>query len=146
MSDDRTRDGRTRIFRLRALPVDAPSDAPELEDEVGYLGADSIVYRLHWGEGKTVGRVDDEGRIFRKTTYGEREVGQALLDGTVQSVGLFAGGEAGWIADGVVTYGGMILGEAEIGRVEGPRPLEAGAALLLIFFLDEREAEHAARD
>lgn len=137
----------TRIYRLRALPVDAPPDAPEVEDEVGYVDDAGVIYRLRWGEGKPVGRVDESGHVFRTTTYGEREVGAALPDGLVQSAGLFAGGDAGWVsADGIVTQGGAFLGETEVGRVSGPRRAEAGAALLLIFLPDEREAEHAARE
>lgn len=139
-------EGRTHIFRVRALPLDALANAPEPEDEVGYLGEDGVIYRLRWGEGKPIGRIDPEGRVFRTTTHGEREVGSAMPNGVVQSAGLFAGGEAGWVVDGIVTLGGMILGEVEIGRVEGPRPIEAGAALLLIFYPDEKEAEHAARE
>lgn len=147
MSDSPAAD-RTRIFRRYELPIDAPADTPEREDEIGYVDADGLIYRLRWGEGTLIGRSDAEGRIHRTTTHGEREVGKVLPNGVVQSAGLFAGGDAGWVsADGSVTHGGLILGEDEVGRVEGGmHQLVAGAALLLIFLPDEREAQHAARD
>jgi hypothetical protein len=111
---------------------------------VGNVGADHIIYRLRWGEARPVGRVDDERRIFRNTTHGEREVGQALDTGEIRSAGLLEGGALGWMdPDGVVFQGGLILGEQEIGRVEGPNALSAAAALLLIFHADEEDERRA---
>ncbi len=137
----------TRIYRLYAAPIDAPSEMPDHEEEIGFVSEDGVISRLRWGNGTAIGRVDDEGRVFRTTAYGEREVGQAMPNGVVQSAGLFAGGETGWVAaDGYVTQTGLILGDFEVGRVEGPRALAAGAALLLIFLPDEREAAHASRE
>jgi hypothetical protein len=111
---------------------------------VGNVGPDHVIYRLRWGEPRPVGRVVEEQRIFRSTTHGEREVGQALLTGEIRSAGLLEGGALGWMEpDGVVIQGGLILGEQEIGRVEGPDALAAAAALLLIFHADEEEGRRA---
>jgi hypothetical protein len=41
--------------------------------------------------------------------------------------------------DGVVIQGGLILGEEEVGRVEGPHHAPAAAALLLLFLPDDAE-------
>jgi hypothetical protein len=58
----------------------------------------------------------------------------------VRSHGLFEGGELGWVdPDGVVNRGGLILGEEEVGRVEGPAAAAAAAALLLFFLPEEAE-------
>ncbi len=131
---------RTTIYRLRN--VDSPQRA---EEAVGYIDEAGIIYRLRMGEGIEVGRADSELRIFRKTQHGEREIGKALETGTVQSAGLFEGGDAGWMdPDGVVVMAGMIMGETEIGRVEGPQALAAAAALLLLFLPDEAEADRRA--
>ena len=49
--------------------------------------------------------------------------------GQIRSHGLFEGGELGWVeADGVVVQAGLILGEEEVGRVEGPDQGAAAAA------------------
>lgn len=123
---------RTTIYRTRAAG----------DEEIGFLGADGVVYRVRWGEARPVGRVDNAGRVFRTTAHGERELGFVRPDGTIYSAGLFEGGELGWVAaDGVVVQAGLILGEEEVGRVAGPAPGPAAAALLLIFLPDEAEAE-----
>jgi hypothetical protein len=122
---------RTNIYRFT-------SDDNEIA--VGYVGPDLGIYRLRWGEGHLIGRVDQAGRIFRKTTHDERELGLCRPDGRVRSHGLFEGGELGWVdANGVVVQAGLILGEEEVGRVVGPQAVAAGAALLLLFLPDESE-------
>lgn len=111
------------------------------EEQVGYLGADQIIYKLRWGEGFPVGRVDEQGHVFRKTAHDERELGRFTAAGQVYSHGLFEGGALGWVdPDGVVVQGGLILGEEEVGRVDGPHPAAAAAALLLLFLPDAAEA------
>lgn len=120
----------TKIFKLSAYG----------EEEVGYLDADQVIYKLRWGEGVSVGRVDDQGQLFRKTAHDERELGRFTATGQVYSHGLFEGGALGWVdPDGVVVQGGLILGEEEVGRVEGPHPAAAAAALLLLFLPDDAE-------
>ena len=58
----------------------------------------------------------------------------------MRSHGLFEGGELGWVdPDGVVNQGGLIIAEEEVGRVEGPWPEAAAAALLLLFLPDDAE-------
>jgi YD repeat-containing protein len=110
------------------------------ERAIGYLDADGIIYKLRWDEGIRVGHVTPDRRILRDTRYDERELGSFSAEGTVHSHGLFEGGELGWVdTDGTVVQAGMIFGEEEIGRVEGPAPIAAGAALLLLFFVDEQE-------
>ncbi|MBX3015460.1 MAG: hypothetical protein KF832_28325 [Caldilineaceae bacterium] len=122
---------KTHIFKFSATG----------EAAVGFLGADQVIYKVRWGEGVPAGRVDDEGYIFRKTAYDEREVGRFTPTGQVYSHGLLEGGALGWVdPDGVVVQGGLILGEEEVGRVEGPSPAAAAAALLLIFLPDDAEA------
>ena len=50
------------------------------------------------------------------------------------------GGELGWVeADGAVIQAGLILGEDEVGRVDGPEQAAAAAALLLLFLPDDAE-------
>ncbi len=111
------------------------------EEQLGYLGADQIIYKLRWGEGYPVGRVDEAGRVFRKTAHDERELGHFTSTGQVHSHGLFEGGALGWVeADGVVMQGGLIMGEEEVGRVEGAQAAAAAAALLLLFLPDDAEA------
>jgi hypothetical protein len=113
------------------------------ESEVGYIGPDLGIYRLHWNEERIVGRVDAAGRVFRNTAYDERELGVFTPDGRVRSHGLFEGGALGWVdRDGIVVRSGLILGEEEVGRVDGPHAVAAGAALLLLFLPDEAEANH----
>lgn len=131
--------------------MDEPIVAPEQtaifkvsdygEEKLGYLGEDQIIYRLRWNEGLPVGRVDQTGRVFRKTAHDERELGSFTPAGQVHSHGLFEGGALGWVdPDGVVVQGGLILGEEEVGRVAGPNLAAAAAALLLLFLPDEAEA------
>ena len=113
------------------------------EEQIGYIGADRVIYKLRWGEGRPIGRVDEQGRIFRTTSHGERELGQTLENGVIHNHGLFEGGDMGWLdPDGVVVQAGLILGEEEVGRVDGPLASAAAAALLLLFLPDEAEAAH----
>jgi hypothetical protein len=125
-------DGRTKIYKLSADGGEFP---------VGYIGPDSIIYKLRWDEGRPIGRIDEGGRVFRRTTHDERELGTFTPGGKVYSHGLFEGGTIGWVdPDGVVVQAGLILGEEEVGRCEGPAAMAAGAALLLLFLPDEAEA------
>jgi hypothetical protein len=111
------------------------------EEQLGYVGADQLIYKVRWGEGLPVGRIDQAGHVFRKTAHDERELGHFTESGRIYSHGLFEGGTLGWVdPDGVVVQGGLILGEEEVGRVEGPQPAAAAAALLLLFLPDEAEA------
>lgn len=111
------------------------------EEQLGYLGPDQVIYKVRWGQGVAVGRVDDQGHVFRKTAHDERELGRFTTAGQVHSHGLFEGGALGWVdPDGVVVQGGLILGEEEVGRVDGPQPAAAAAALLLLFLPDDAEA------
>ena len=124
--------GETKIFRTRGESG---------EELVGLISAEGLISRLHWGEGKVIGRVDEEQRVFRTTAHGESEVGRTLATGAIHSAGLFEGGEAGWMEpDGLVVQAGLIFGEQEVGRVEGPRALAAAATLLLLFAPDEAES------
>lgn len=117
------------------------------EITLGYLGGDQVLYKLRWDEGRPVGRVDAGGRIFRRTAHDERELGYYTEDGVVYSHGLFEGGALGWVdPDGVVVQAGLILGEEEVGSCEGPQPLAAGAALLLLFLPDDAEENRAAEN
>lgn len=111
------------------------------EEQLGYVGADQVIYKVRWDEGIPVGRIDQTGLVFRKTAHDERELGNFTADGRVYSHGLFEGGALGWVdPDGVVVQGGLIFGEEEVGRVEGPQPAAAAAALLLLFLPDDAEA------
>ncbi len=117
------------------------------EQLLGYLGADQIIYKVRWGEGRPVGRVDEQNRVFRQLSQDERELGTFTDDGRIHSHGLFEGGELGWVdPDGVVVQAGLILGEEEVGRVAGPQPAAAAAALLLLFLPEEAEANKQFRD
>lgn len=118
------------------------------ETAIGYIGGDGVIYKLRWGEGKPIGRVDGsvdgsvdgKGRVFRRTTHDERELGYFTPQGKVYSNGLFEGGAIGWVdPDGVVVQAGLILGEEEVGIGEGPHLYAAGAALLLLFLPDDAE-------
>ena len=130
---------RTLIFRLRG------SEQAPVEEQVGYVGDDRVVYRLRWGEGREVGRVDSDGHVLRTTAHGERDLGRALPTGTIESSGVLEGGPIGWMEpDGVVVRGGYIFSEEEVGRVEGPDALPAAAALLLIFVAEEEESDRRA--
>ena len=131
MSEQTSTQTATHIFKL----------TPYGEAQLGYLDGDQIIYKLRWEQGSAVGRVDDQGRIFRKTAHDERELGRFTTSGQVYSHGLFEGGALGWVdPDGVVVQGGLILGEEEVGRVEGPQAAAAAAALLLLFLPDDAEA------
>lgn len=140
--------GATCIYRTAntgAADLDAADSANRREELVGYIDADGVICKMRWGEGIPVGRCDGEGSILRTTAHGERELGQVLETGQVRSAGLFQGGDQGWLEpDGVVIQGGLILGEQEVGRVEGPRSREAAAALLLLFLPDEAESDRRA--
>ena len=108
---------------------------------LGYIGANQIIYKMRLDEGQPIGRVDEQGHIFRNVSHDERELGSFTPEGTVRSHGLFEGGELGWVdEDGVVVRGGLILGEEEVGSVVGPQPAAAAAALLLLFLPEESEA------
>jgi hypothetical protein len=125
----------TRIFRTAGEPHG---------ELLGYVTSEGAILRVSLGRARAIGRADAEDRIYRTTTYGERELGQTLATGEIVSAGLLEGGTAGWMdPDGVVIQGGLILGEEEVGRVEGPRAKAAAAALLLLFLPDA--AEHARR-
>ena len=116
------------------------------EEKIGYLSENGTIFKLRWDDGIEIGRVDATGRLFRKTKYDEQEVGLVSIEGTVHSHGLFEGGEIGWVeADGVVIQAGLILGEEEVGRVEGPNQGSAGAALLLIFLPADAEENRSMK-
>jgi hypothetical protein len=116
------------------------------EEQVGYLAGDGTLYRRQLGLERPVGRVDGQGRVLRQMSHDERELGAFSADGRIVSHGLFEGGALGWVdPDGVVVQAGLILGEEEVGRVEGPQLAGAAAALLLLFVPDEREAEKRMR-
>lgn len=123
---------RTTIYRTRSSG----------EDAVGYVCGEDI-FRLRWGTGVGIGRYErdsDGWRIFRKTRFDEKELGRITIEGVIHSHGLFEGGSLGWLeSDGTVVRGGLIFAEEEVGRVDGPQPLTAAAALLLIFVPDEDE-------
>lgn len=125
-------DGQTAIFKKTAYG----------EERIGYIGTDLVIYKLRWDEGMPIGRVSADGAIFRNTQHDERELGRVTADGEVFSHGLFEGGSLGWLdPDGVVIQGGLILGEEEVGRVEGPQAEAAAGALLLLFLPDDAEAD-----
>lgn len=112
----------------------------EEEELLGYIDGNGVIYKVRWGEGRAVGRVA-AGRLWRKTAHDERELGLYMPDGVVRSHGLFEGGDLGWIdPDGVVVQAGLILGEEEVGRIQGPAQVAGAAALLLLFLPDEMEA------
>jgi hypothetical protein len=136
MSDASSQENRT-IIRRRI------GDSGEIV--VGYLGADQTIYKLRGGEASPVGRVDAQNQVFRRTAYDERELGSFSADGQVHSHGLLAGGPIGWVdPDGVVVQAGFIFGEEEVGRCEGPQPVAAGAALLLLLLPDDWEENRRA--
>ena len=100
------------------------------------------IFRRHWDAGVEIGRYDETGHLFRRTTYDEKLVGHVAGNGAIFSSGLFEGGELGWVdPDGVVVQGGFMLGEEEVGRVDGKQPNAAAAALLLIFLTEEAEED-----
>lgn len=111
------------------------------ERAIGLLAKDGTLLKQEGRETSVVGRVADN-KILRKTLYDERELGSFTAEGQIHSHGLFEGGAIGWVdPDGVVIQAGLILGEEEVGRVEGPAPQAAAAALLLLFLPDEAAAE-----
>lgn len=127
--------GKTEIYKFSA----------DGEALLGYIDTDQRIYKLRWGAGVAIGRVDPQGRVFRTTRYDERELGQIHATGQVHSHGLFEGGAIGWVdPDGVVVQGGLILGEEEVGRVVGPASGVAGAALLLLFLPEAAELDRQA--
>ncbi len=132
-------------------PVPLPENRTDIykfsdfgEDWVGCIGPDGTIYKVRWETGIAVGRIEEAGdrvRIFRNTRHDERELGTVDHRGQVHSHGLFEGGALGWLdREGVVIQGGLILGEEEVGRVEGPDAAAAAAALLLLFLPDDAEA------
>ncbi len=131
-SHGKSESARTIIYRTRSSG----------EDAVGYVCGEEI-FRLRWGTGVGIGRYErdsDGWRIFRKTRFDEKELGRITIEGVIHSHGLFEGGSLGWLeSDGTVVRGGLIFAEEEVGRVDGPQPLTAAAALLLIFVPDEDE-------
>lgn len=117
------------------------------ERTLGYIDQAGNVIKTVGQSSLAVGRIAND-HVFRFTTHDERELGYCDRQGTIYSHGLFEGGELGWVkADGTVTQAGLILGEEEVGRVEGPQLHAAAAALLLLFLPDEAEEEkyHANR-
>ena len=123
---------RTTIYRFRSSG----------EDAVGYVSGEEI-FRLRWEKGISVGRCErEEGgwRIFRSTRFDEKELGRISIAGVIHSHGLFEGGSLGWLEpDGTVIRSGLIFAEEEVGRVDGPQPQLAAAALLLILAPEEDE-------
>lgn len=113
------------------------------ESHVGCVDADSVIYTIRYETARRIGRAQphaDGFRIFRNTRHDEKEVGNVDVHGGIYSYGLFEGGELGWLdPDGVVVQGGLILGEEEVGRVNGPMDRAAAAALLLIFLPEDAE-------
>src|SRR4051794_23454985 len=81
------------------------------ETLLGYIGPDQVIYKMRLGAGQPIGRIDEQGHIFRAMTHDERELGTFTPDGRVHSHGLFEGGELGWVEpDGVVIQAGLIMG------------------------------------
>lgn len=122
------------------------------------------IYAIEGRSKQLCGSVDEGGRIVRKSTYGEQELGHFTPNGEIFSNGLFQGGSLGWLdEDGTVVQAGLILGEEEVGRVErdlqepseeAPQKdqpykdqLYAAAAALLLHFLpiDAEEEKRLAR-
>lgn len=132
------------------------------EIQIGVIGDDHRIYppgrRFKQTEADAIGRIElnssrslspdtqsnhqhmTAGRVFRNTTHDERELGEFSGHGQVRSHGLFEGGAIGWLdPDGVVVQAGLILGEEEVGRVEGEQATAAAAALLLLFLPEDAE-------
>jgi hypothetical protein len=57
---------------------------PDGEALLGYLGSDGVIYRLRWGEGRPIGRVDGD-RLLRQMSHDERELGTFTADGRVRA-------------------------------------------------------------
>jgi hypothetical protein len=122
-------DAHTKIYKTSAYG----------EVLIGYIDTDQLIYRS--SDRQLVGRVDAQGRLFRRGLHDDQELGTFTQQGQVRSHGLFEGGDLGWVdPDGVVVQGGFILGENEVGRVDGPAQAAAAAALLLLFLPDDAEA------
>lgn len=110
------------------------------EIALGYVDTAGVIFRLRWDQSLAVGRVTGDRKVLRYTRYDERELGLFTERGSVFSLGLLEGGALGWVEDdGVVIRAGLIFGEEEVGRVEGNDKVAAGAALLLLFLVDEFE-------
>jgi hypothetical protein len=140
MAHQETTRPETRIYIRR-------THGSDVQDElVGAIDSEGVIYRLGRGPRTPIGHVDSARRVFRATQFADREVGSFTAEGRVRSHGLFEGGELGWLErDGVVMQGGLILGEEEVGLVEGPNAEAGAAALLLIFLPDESEADKQAQ-
>lgn len=116
------------------------------EFPIGTVDSEGVIFRTSTRHGRqAVGRVHNR-TVYRVTAHDERELGRVDEHGRVHSHGLFDGGPIGWIdPDGVVVRGGLIFGEEEVGRVEGPALYAGGAAILLLFLPDEDEENRRAR-
>lgn len=111
------------------------------ERKIGAILASGDIIGASGQEPNIVGR-SENGKIFRRTAHDERELGFVDEQGYIHSHGLFEGGVLGWVeSDGTVVQAGLILGEEEVGRVEGSQSAQAGAALLLLFLPDDAEEE-----
>lgn len=122
---------KTDIFKFTA----------QAEIRVGYV-QDQGIFSYDGASDEQVGCFDEEGRIFRTTRFGKQELGYVTPAGEVHSHGLFEGGALGWLEeDGIVIQAGLILGEEEVGRVHGPQPDVAAAALLLYFLPKDAEMD-----
>jgi hypothetical protein len=109
------------------------------EHAVGFVTPDGAIWR-QWDLAVAAGRWTADGRVLRRTAHDERELGSFTAAGRIRSHGLFAGGDLGWVEpDGTVVQAGLILGEEEVGRVDGPNQTPAAAALLLLFLPDDAE-------
>ena len=108
---------------------------------------DDLIYTMQGSSKIEAGHIASGNQIVRKTTRSEQDLGYFTPEGEIISHGLFEGGSLGWLDDdGVVVQGGMILGEEEVGRVEGPQALAGAAALLLHFLpLDAEENKRMSR-
>ncbi|MEM7128811.1 MAG: hypothetical protein AAF702_20930 [Chloroflexota bacterium] len=117
----------------------ASSDEGHHERLIGFV-ENGTIYSTAGRQPKEVGRVDSDQHIFRYTRHDEQELGYVTEEAEITSHGLFEGGSVGWMeADGVVVQSGLILGEDEVGRVDGPESLAGAAALLLLFLPDDAE-------
>ena len=109
------------------------------ESQIGQI-ENGKIYEVYGTKHVECGRVSDDLQIFRTRQHDEQELGVVNSDGVVTSHGLFEGGTLGWLEDdGVVIQGGLILGEEEVGRVEGPDAKAAAGALLLYFLPKDAE-------
>jgi len=112
------------------------------EIQMGYIDAENQIHRTLGIQDYIVGRVSADQNVYMNTRYNEQELGQYTQDGRIRSNGLFEGGDIGWVEpDGVVVQAGLILGEEDVGRVEGEKQ-DAGAAVLLLLFLPQEIEEN----